>query len=374
MQLPELNLIIRHMARIDAFLKLGTDQGCSDIHFAVGVPPMLRMYGDLLPVKFRDLTHAELESYISEVTTSAQQTLLRQGADLDFSYVSSNGNRFRANIFRKDTGLGANFRTITETVPSLESLQLPKIIKSLCDNHQGLILVTGSTGTGKSTTLAAMIDYLNTHRKLNIISLEDPIEFIHHSKESQVIQRELYTHIPSFSEGVRAALREDPDVILVGELRDAETIRWAMTAAETGHLVLGTLHTTGAIKTIDRIIDALPADEREQTKSFLAQSLLAVITQALVKGPDQRSRKAVCEIMVITRAISKLIMTDQTHQILSQLQTGRSLGMGTLDQALLEGIQQKRLDPDDAYLYANDKQLFTRHVTDASILPKLDLN
>ena len=219
-----------------------------------------------------------------------------------------------------------------------------------------------------------MIDYLNTHRKLNIISLEDPIEFIHHSKESQVIQRELYTHIPSFSEGVRAALREDPDVILVGELRDAETIRWAMTAAETGHLVLGTLHTTGAIKTIDRIIDALPADEREQTKSFLAQSLLAVITQALVKGPDQRSRKAVCEIMVITRAISKLIMTDQTHQILSQLQTGRSLGMGTLDQALLEGIQQKRLDPDDAYLYANDKQLFTRHVTDASILPKLDLN
>ncbi len=335
---------------------------------------MLRMYGDLLPVKFRDLTHAELESYISEVTTSTQQNLLRQGADLDFSYVSSNGNRFRANIFRKDTGLGANFRTITEKVPSLESLQLPKIIQDLCDNQQGLILVTGSTGTGKSTTLAAMIDYLNTRRKLNIISLEDPIEFIHCSKESQVIQRELHTHIPSFSEGVRAALREDPDVILVGELRDADTIRWAMTAAETGHLVLGTLHTTGAIKTIDRIIDALPADEREQTKSFLAQSLLAVITQALVKGTDQRSRKAVCEIMVITRAISKLIMTDQTHQILSQLQTGRNVGMQTLDQALLEGIQQKRLDPDDAYLYANDKQLFTRHVTDISILPKLDLN
>jgi twitching motility protein PilT len=287
--------------------------------------------------------------------------------------VSGTGGRFRANVFRKDTGVGATFRAIPTEVPSLESLELPPVIRQLCDNHQGMILVTGSTGTGKSTTLAAMIDYLNRTRKLNIISLEDPIEFVHRSKGSQVIQRELHTHLPSFSEGVRAALREDPDVILVGELRDAETIRWAMTAAETGHLVLGTLHTTGAVKTIDRVVDALPADEREQTKTFLAQSLLAVITQVLIKKADLRGRKAMCEIMLITKAIGKLIMTDQTHQVPSQLQTGKELGMQSLDQALLTAIQNKEIDADDAYVYANDKKLFSRYVTDTSILPKLDL-
>jgi twitching motility protein PilT len=361
------------MSRIDAFLKLGTDQGCSDIHFAVGVPPMLRMYGDLMPVKFRDLSPAELDGYIAEITTRAQHDHLRRGHDLDFSYVAGNGGRFRVNVFRKDTGVGATFRAIPTEVPSLDRLALPPIVKKLCDNHQGMILVTGSTGTGKSTTLAAMIDYLNQSRRLNIISLEDPIEFVHKSKQSQVVQRELNTHLTTFAEGVRASLREDPDVILVGELRDAETIRWAMTAAETGHLVLGTLHTTGAVKTIDRIVDALPADEREQTKSFLAQSLIAVVTQVLIKTADQRGRKAICEIMVVTRAIAKLIMTDQTHQILSQLQTGRDQGMQVLDQALLAAVQAKEIDPDDAYVYANDKRLFSRFVTDTNVLPKLDL-
>jgi twitching motility protein PilT len=361
------------MARIDAFLKLGTDQGCSDIHFAVGVPPMLRMHGDLMPIKFRDLSQAELEGYINEIVTKPQQDHLRKGSDLDFSYVSTNGGRFRVNVFRKDTGVGATFRAIPTEVPTLDRLNLPPIIKKLCDNHQGMILVTGSTGTGKSTTLAAMIDHLNQTRRLNIVSLEDPIEFVHRSKQSQVIQRELNTHLPSFAEGVRAAMREDPDVILVGELRDADTIRWAMTAAETGHLVLGTLHTTGAVKTIDRMVDALPADEREQTKSFLSQSLLAVITQVLVKTPDQRGRKAICEIMVVTRAIAKLMMTDQTHQIPSQLQTGRDQGMQMLDMALMAAVQAKEIDPDDAYVYANDKRLFSRYVTDTGILPKLDL-
>lgn len=334
---------------------------------------MLRMYGDLLPIKFRDLSQAELEGYVSEIMNRAQLDQLRRGQDVDFSYVAANGGRFRVNIFRKDTGVGATFRAIPSEVPTLDRLNLPPIVKKLCDNHQGMILVTGSTGTGKSTTLAAMIDYLNQSRRLNIISLEDPIEFVHKSKQSQVIQRELNTHLPSFAEGVRAAMREDPDVILVGELRDAETIRWAMTAAETGHLVLGTLHTTGAVKTIDRIVDALPSDEREQTKSFLSQSLIAVITQVLVKTADLRGRKALCEIMVVTRAIGKLIMTDQTHQIPSQLQTGRELGMQMLDQALLAALQAKEIDPDDAYVYANDKRLFARHVTDTSLLPKLDL-
>ena len=361
------------MARIDAFLKLGTDQGCSDIHFAVGLPPMLRMYGDLMPIKFRDLSQTELEGYVAEIMSKTNQESLRRGVDVDFSYVSATGGRFRVNVFRKDTGVGATFRAIPSEAPTLDRLALPPIIKKLCDNHQGMILVTGSTGTGKSTTLAAMIDHLNQTRKLNIISLEDPIEFVHKSKQSQVIQRELNTHLPSFAEGVRAAMREDPDVILVGELRDAETIRWAMTAAETGHLVLGTLHTTGAVKTIDRVVDALPADEREQTKSFLSQSLIAVVTQVLVKTPDQRGRKAICEVMVVTRAIGKLIMTDQTHQIPSQLQTGRELGMQMLDQALLAAVQAKEIDADDAYVYATDKKLFSRYVTDTSVLPKLDL-
>jgi twitching motility protein PilT len=236
-----------------------------------------------------------------------------------------------------------------------------------------MILVTGSTGTGKSTTLASMIDLLNTNRRLNIISLEDPIEFVHRSKNSQVIQRELGTHLPTFAEGVRAAMREDPDVILVGELRDAETISMAMTAAETGHLVLGTLHTTSAVKTIDRIIDALPVDEREQTKSFLAQSLIAVITQVLVKSADGRGRRAVCEVMVMTKAIAKLIMTDQTHQVPSQLQTGREFGMQLMDMALLQAIRAKEIDPDDAFAYSSDKRQFQNFVTDTTILPKLDL-
>ena len=360
------------MARIDAFLKLGTQQGCSDVHLAVGVPPMLRMHGDLLPIKFRELRAGELEGYITEILTHAQNQHFAKGGDLDFSYVSTEGGRFRVNVYRKDTGVGATFRAIPAEVPTLEKLALPPIVAKLCDFHQGMVLVTGSTGTGKSTTLAAMIDHLNQTRRLNIISLEDPIEFVHPSKNSQVIQRELGTHIPSFAEGVRAAMREDPDVILVGELRDAETISMAMTAAETGHLVLGTLHTTSAVKTIDRVIDALPVEEREQTKSFLAQSLLAVVTQVLVKTADGHGRKAVCEVLMMTKAIAKLIQTEQTHQIPSQLQMGRDLGMQLLDQALLAAITARTVDPDDAYTYALEKRAFQKYVTDTTMLSKLD--
>lgn len=361
------------MARIDAFLKLGLAQGCSDIHLAVGVPPMLRLHGDLMPIKFRDLGDGELEGYVAEILTDSQKERFRRGHDLDFSYVSTDGGRFRVNVFRKATGVGATFRNIPSQIPTLESLGLPPAVQKFCDLHQGMVLVTGSTGTGKSTTLAAMIDHINTTTSSNIVSLEDPIEFVHHGKRSQVIQRELGTHIPSFAEGVRASLREDPDVILVGELRDGETISMAMTAAETGHLVLGTLHTTSAVKSVDRIIDALPADQREQTKSFLAHSLHAVITQNLIKTPDNRGRRAVVEIMIMNRAIAKLIMTEQTHQIPAQLQTGRDLGMQLMDQALLAAITQKLVDPDDAYRYASDRKKFERFVTDTTILPGAEL-
>jgi len=362
-----------YMARIDAFLKLGLAQGCSDVHLAVGVPPMLRMNGDLLPIKFRQLSDSELESYVLEILTKNQKEVLQSGNDLDFSYVGEEGGRFRVNVFRKATGYGAVFRYIPGDVPTLEQLRVPDILTEFCEYHQGMVLVTGSTGTGKSTTLAAMINHLNETRTLNIISLEDPIEFVHPSKKCQVVQRELGTHLTSFADGVRSAMREDPDVILVGELRDAETISMAMMAAETGHLVLGTLHTTGAVKTIDRVIDALPGELREQTKAFLAMSLKAVVTQVLVKTPDGRGRRAVFEILVNNRAISKLITTDQTHQIPSQLQTGRDLGMQMMDQALLEVINAKEVDPDDAYRYANEKRKFQRFVTDTSLVPLIDV-
>ena len=361
------------MARIDAFLKLGASQGCSDVHLAVGVPPMLRMNGDLMPIKFRNLGSAELESLVTEILGRHQSEEFEKGLDVDFSYVAEDGNRFRVNVFHKDTGVGAVLRTIPTEVPTLDSLMLPAMVKKFCDFHQGMVLVTGSTGTGKSTTLAAMIDHLNRTRRLNIVSLEDPIEFVHRSKMSQVIQRELHTHLPSFAEGVRAAMREDPDVILVGELRDAETVRWAMTAAETGHLVLGTLHTTSAVKTIDRMVDALPAEEREQTKSFLSQGLLGVVTQVLVRTPDLRSRRAVCEVMTMNKAIGKLIMTDQTHMLPSQLQTGREAGMQLMDMALLAAIQAREVDPEDAFIYAVDKRPFTRYVQDGTAILKADV-
>ncbi len=359
------------MPRIDSFLKLGLAQGCSDIHLAVGVPPMLRMNGDLMPIKFRKLSDTELESYVMEILSDSQKDHFYSGHDLDFSYVDEDGGRFRVNLFRKDTGVGAVFRYIPNEVPTLEQLNMPDVVRGFCDYHQGMVLVTGSTGTGKSTTLAAMVNHLNHTRSLNIISLEDPIEFVHPSKKSQVIQRELGTHLRSFADGVRSAMREDPDVILVGEMRDADTISMAMTAAETGHLVLGTLHTTSAVKSIDRIIDALPGELREQTKSFLSHSLKAVVTQVLIKTPDGRGRKAVLEILVNNRAISKLIMTDQSHQIPSQLQTGRNIGMQLMDQALLESIQANEVDPDDAYRFALDKKKFQRYVTDSEIVPTL---
>ncbi|MGI9264498.1 MAG: type IV pilus twitching motility protein PilT, partial [Gammaproteobacteria bacterium] len=334
----------------------------------------LRLRGELLPSKFRELTDAELEGDVNEILSESQQNHFHKGKDLDFAYMSEEGNRFRVNLFRKDTGVGAVFRYVPAEVPDLDALGIPPIVKELCDYHQGMVLVTGATGSGKSTTLAAMLNHINSSQQLNVISLEDPIEFVHTSDKSQIVQREYNTHFRSFADAVRAAMRQDPDVILVGEMRDTETIRMAMTAAETGHLVLGTLHTTSAVKTLDRIIDALPALERGQAKTFLSQSLIAVITQVLVKTMDGRARKAVFEIMTQNKAISKLIMSDQVHLIPSQLQTGKDQGMQVMDQALLDAVKAKEIDPDDTYRYATDKKKFTRFVTDTGILPKLDLD
>lgn len=359
------------MARLDAFLKLAREQGCSDLHLSVGLPPLLRMYGDLLPIKFRDLDERELKSYLEEILSPAQQRRFESGEDLDFAYTAAGIGRFRVNFYCKSTGPGAAFRFVPEELPTIMSLGLPPVLERMLDHQQGLILVTGSTGMGKSTTLAALINQLNSTRQLNIISLEDPIEFIHRSLKAQVIQREIGTHVPDFVQGLRAALREDPDVILVGELRDRESIEMAMTAAETGHLVLGTLHTTSAVKTVDRIIDSLPAEQRQQGKTFLSQNLLGVVSQLLVKVVDGHGRRAIFETMIMTRAIAHLLLEDKSHMIPAQIQTGREHGMKLMDQALLDAVEMKQIDADEACEYALDKKRFRRFVTDPALIAQL---
>ncbi|HGG58855.1 MAG TPA: PilT/PilU family type 4a pilus ATPase [Gammaproteobacteria bacterium] len=360
------------MPRLDAFLKLAREQGCSDLHLAVGLPPLLRMYGDVLPIKFRDLDERELKTYLSEVLTPTQKKRFEKGEDLDFSYSAENIGRFRVNFYHKSSGPGAAFRYVPEALPTMESLGLPPVLGKMLDHQQGMILVTGSTGMGKSTTLAALINEINHNRNVNIISLEDPIEFIHPSHKAQVIQREIGTHVPDFVQGLRAALREDPDVILVGELRDMESLVMAMTAAETGHLVLATMHTTSAVKTIDRIIDSLPVEQRQQGKTFLSQNLIGVVSQVLLKTASGHGRRAIFEIMVMTRAIAHLLLEDKTHMIPAQIQTGRDKGMVLMDQALLEAVELKQVDPNEACEYAIDKNRFKPFVTDAGLIIQLD--
>ena len=361
------------MPRINAFLKLGREQGCSDIHLAVGSPPMIRLHGDLIPIKYRELSADELESLLLEILTDEQKEQFNAGQDLDFSYDDPEVGRFRVNLFRKVTGIGATMRVIAPTIPRLSDLNLPPVVEEFLHHNQGIILVTGATGTGKTTTLAAMINWLNCNRKYNIITLEDPIKYVHKSQQSLVVQREVGTHVESFAEGLRSALREDPDVILVGELRDPVTISMAMTAAETGHLVLGTLHTTSAVKTLDRIIDAMPAEQKAQAAIFLAQHLRGVISQKLVRTADGRGRRAMLEIMVNTPAIAHLILGRKIFQIPSLLQTGREQGMQLMDQALMDALKAKEIDPDDAYIHATDKKQFQRFVTNPDLLPQVNL-
>lgn len=360
-------------ARINAFLQLGRQQGGSDIHFAVGMPPMIRLYGELTPIKFRNLSDHELEELLLEILTPNQAESFAQGNDLDFSYQTDDVGRFRVNLFRKVTGIGAAFRAISPRIPSFKELGLPDVVETFLHASQGMILVTGATGTGKSTTLACMIDWLNSQRRYNIITLEDPIEYVHKSNQSLVIQRGVGQHVISFASGLRAALREDPDVILVGELRDTETISMAMTAAETGHLVLGTLHTSNAVKTLDRIIDAMPTAQKNLARSFLAQHLNAVISQKLLRSADGRFRRAVLEIMINNNAIGNLIMTNKIFQIPSVVHTSRDSGMQLMDTALLEAVQRKEIDPDDAYIHATDKRPFQRFVTNPELLPQVNL-
>ena len=360
-------------AGIDALLAGGRAQGSSDIHLAVGCPPMLRVLGEMTPMSHPDLSEDELKTLLCEILSPANKTEFDAGNDLDFSYATADDERYRFNVFCKEGGVGAVIRVVPKTIPPFEELGLPAIVKTLAQSTHGLLLVTGATGTGKSTTLASIIDYLNATSKLNIITIEDPVEYVHKSRNSLVVQREVGGSVGSFAEGLSAALREDPDVILVGEMRDAETIMTAMMAAETGHLVLGTLHTTSAVKTLDRIMDVLPAEQKAQGMMFLSQSLLGVISQTLVKTADGKARKAILEIMVMTPAISNMLLTGKSIQIPAAMQTGREHGMQIMDHALIEAVQSKEIDPDTAYLHAQDKRLLQRFVTDPKLLPQVSL-
>jgi twitching motility protein PilT len=349
------------MPKIDQFLNLLIQHSGSDLHLSCGGPPQLRVHGHLQRVQFRDLTEADLNTLVSEIITPAQLARYQATHDLDFAYEIPGTARFRGNFFRQHRGPGAVFRIIPSKIPSADEIALPDAIRRFTDLNKGLVLVTGPTGSGKSTTLAAMVDLINGTRPEHILTIEDPIEFVHQNKKALVNQREVGPHTESFAAALKAALREDPDVILVGEMRDRETIALALTAAETGHLVFGTLHTNSAHKTVDRIIDTFPGDLQQQVRAMLAESLRGVVAQQLLRTKGGKGRVAAHEIMVGTAAVSNLIREAKTYQIPSIIQTGKRDGMIQMDQSILALLMAGKVDGAEAYAKALDKSLFQQY-------------
>ncbi len=354
------------MAKLDFFFKAVISEGASDLHLSVGAKPKLRRHGELEEMDYQVLTSGIMEALLFEILTEEQKKHFNQKRDLDFAYELPGVARFRANYFQQKRGLGAVFRFIPSKILSVEELSLPKQVLKFANMSRGLVLVTGPTGSGKSTTLAAIIDYINQNRKDHILTIEDPIEFVHQNKSCLVNQRESGTHTDSFASALRAALREDPDVILVGEMRDLETIELAITAAETGHLVFGTLHTSSAAKTVDRIIDAFPAGQQAQIRTMLSESLKGVVAQQLLKRADKPGRIAAIEILFVNNATGNMIREGKTFQIPSVIQTGRGEGMQLLDQAIMEFLMRKLISPQEAHMKANDKKIFERFLPPAS--------
>ncbi|HZC67369.1 MAG TPA: type IV pilus twitching motility protein PilT [Nitrospirales bacterium] len=346
------------MAKIDAFFKLMFDQGASDLHLVSGQQPILRLHGDMERVKYKVLEDDELKAMLYEIAPELKIKQYEETGDVDFGYEIPGVARFRCNFFNQKYGCGAVFRQIPTKVSTADDLGLPPLLKRAALLNKGLILVTGPTGSGKSTSLAAMIDHANKHRKDHVITIEDPIEFVHQSQGCLVNHREVGTHTRSFSAALRGALREDPDIVLVGEMRDLETIRLAIEAAETGHLVFSTLHTTNAAKTVDRIIEVFPHEEQAQIRSALSTSLKLVVAQTLLKRVDKKGRCAALEIMVATPAIANLIRENKTFQIPSAIQVGKQFGMQTLDDAIMEVLQKKWISAEEAYSNCIDKAKF----------------
>jgi twitching motility protein PilT len=346
------------MARLDAFFKLMFDSGASDLHITSGQPPILRVHGELERVKYDPMDDETLRAMLYEIAPEQKVKQFEETGDVDFGYEIPGVARFRANYFMQKYGCGAVFRQIPTKVLTADELGLPPILKKTGMLHKGLVLVTGPTGSGKSTTLAAMVDHANKHRKDHIITIEDPIEFVHQSQGCLINQREVHMHTKSFAAALRGALREDPDIVLVGEMRDLETIRLALEASNTGHLVFGTLHTTSAAKTIDRVIEVFPAEEQAQVRNSLSTGLKVVVAQNLFKRIDKRGRCAALEILVCTAAVGNLIREGKTVQIPSAIQTGKQYGMQTLDDAIMAVLQKGWISPEEAYDKAIDKSKF----------------
>ncbi len=360
------------MAQLDAFLQLGRDQGGSDIHFTVGRPPLVRLDGQLSELPHRALTADETEGLLLEILDPATVEDLGRNGSVDLSYACPNGGRFRINVFRQRLGMAAICRVVPDQVPRPQELALPAVLSELTNLDSGLVLVTGGPGTGKTTTLAALIGEINANRNCSIITLEDPVEFVHESNKALVMQRQVGVHARSFHEGIRSCLRQDPDVILIGEMRDSETMTAAIEAAETGHLVFGTLHTRSAAQTIHRIVDAFPAEAQAQVRHTLADNLRAVVSQELVHVADGRGRRVVCEVMIVTPAIAQLIREGKSHLIPGAIGTGRRLGMQLMDQALLNYVRSGDIDPNEAFLCAADKSEFVPFVTRPDLLATLE--
>ncbi len=346
------------MAKIDAFFKLMHEQGASDLHLISGQPPALRIRGDMERIKYKILDNDELKAMLYEIAPANKIKDFEETGDIDFGYEIPGVARYRSNFFMQKNGCGAVFRQIPEEIMTAEQLGLPAVISKLASLPRGLVLVTGPTGSGKSTTLAAIVDVANRNRKDHIITIEDPIEFVHQSRGCIVNHREVGLHTKSFSAALRGALREDPDIILVGEMRDLETISLAIEAASTGHLVFGTLHTMSAPKTIDRIIEVFPASEQAQIRSTLSDGIRAVISQVLFKRVDQKGLCVALEILIATPAARNLIREGKTHQIPSVIQTGKKYGMQLLDDAIMALYEKGWITADDAYLKSNDKARF----------------
>ncbi len=346
------------MATIDAFFKLMNEQGASDLHLVSGQQPALRIRGEIERIKYDTLTNDGLKAMLYEITPEHKIKTFEELGDVDFAYEIPGLARYRANFFMQKYGCAAVFREIPSKVLTAQQLGLPQVITKLASLPRGLVLVTGPTGSGKSTTLAAIIDEANRTRKDHIITIEDPIEFVHQSQSCIVNHREVGLHTKGFTAALRGALREDPDIILVGELRDLETISLAVEAASTGHLVFGTLHTTSAAKTVDRIIEVFPASEQMQIRSTLADGIRAVIAQVLFKRVDKKGRCAALEILIANGAVRNLIRESKTFQIPSMIQTGKKYGMQLLDDAIMELVNKGWISPDDAYMKANDKAKF----------------
>jgi twitching motility protein PilT len=343
---------------ITELLAFSVKNKASDLHLSSGLPPMIRVHGDVRRINLPAMEHKDVHGMVYDIMNDGQRKIYEETLECDFSFEIPNLARFRVNAFNQHRGAGAVFRTIPSKVLTLEELNCPKIFKEISEYPRGIVLCTGPTGSGKSTTLAAMVNHVNENDYGHILTVEDPIEFVHESKKCLINQREVGPHTLSFANALRSALREDPDVILVGEMRDLETIRLALTAAETGHLVFGTLHTSSAAKTVDRIVDVFPAAEKEMVRAMLSESLRAVISQTLLKTKDGNGRVAAHEIMIGTPAIRNLIRENKVAQMYSAIQTGQNFGMQTLDQNLIEMVRRNIVSSSEARFRAANKDAF----------------